>query len=60
MDRAKAMLAKCRRSFYEHSNKCGKILAYALRAQQACTFVLELLDKTQHKVHATEGIDKIF
>lgn len=60
MDTAKAMLAKCRRSFYEHSNKCGKLLAHALRAQQTYTFVPELIDETQQKVHATEEIADIF
>lgn len=31
---AKAVIAKCKRAFYEHSNKCGKLLVRALRAQQ--------------------------
>lgn len=60
LDKAKATIAKCRRTFYEHSDKCGKLLAWALRAQQARTFVPELLDEGNAKAHATERIADIF
>lgn len=60
LDRAKATIIKCRRTFYEHSDKCGKLLARFLRAQQAHTFIPELLDKQGTKVHETEKLADIF
>lgn len=54
------MIAKCRRTFYEHSNKCGKPLPWALRAQQAHMFIPELLNETHNKVHDTEDIADLF
>lgn len=53
-------IAKCRHTFYEHSNKCGKLLARALQAQQARTFIPELLDEHNTTAHATEKIADIF
>lgn len=56
MERVNAMLAKCRWSFYEYSNKCSTFLEHALRTQQAWTFIPELLDETQQKVNTNEEI----
>lgn len=46
--------------FYEHSDKCGKLLVHALKGQQARTFVPELLDESRTKAHTTEEIAEIF
>lgn len=58
--KAKETISKCHRSFYEHSNKCGKLLARALRIQKARTFIPEMLNTTHKKIHTTEGIDALF
>lgn len=57
--RAKVMIAKCKCTFYEHSNKYGKLLARALRAQPQ-TFIPKLLSDGKTKVHATEEIADLF
>lgn len=54
------MIAKCKRTFYEHSNKCGKALARALRAQRAQAFIPELMGEGGSKVHTTEEIAEQF
>lgn len=46
LHRAKAVIAKCRKTFYMHSNKSGKLLARALRAQRARTFIPEIYTET--------------
>lgn len=60
LDRDKAVIAKCRRMFYKQSTKCGKLVAWALKAQQAHLFVLGLLTDNHTKVHTTEEIASLF
>lgn len=55
-ERAKAVIAKCKHTFYEHSNKCGRLLARALKAQWAQAFIPELKGENGSKIHTTEGI----
>ncbi|KAM9316158.1 uncharacterized protein PAF06_007135 [Gastrophryne carolinensis] len=57
---AKSMAAKCRRFFYEYSNKCGKALARALKAQRARNFISHIRDRGGRDLYLTKDIARAF
>ncbi|KAM9316751.1 adhesion G-protein coupled receptor G6 [Gastrophryne carolinensis] len=58
--KAKYVIKKCRRRYYELGNKSGTMLARALKQQYTQNYISEILDSSQQKQHTTERIAETF
>lgn len=60
LSKAKAKLAKCRSHFYEHSDKCGRTLARALKAKHTQSYITEVKGPGGERLIHTEEMVKAF
>lgn len=58
--KAKHVVLKACRSFYEYGDKCGRLLANALRAKRSQTYVPALLTSLGSKVHTSPDMAETF
>lgn len=60
LHKSRAVLARCRKTYYEHGDKCGHLLAMTLKGTRSRSYVSGISTAHNGKVHKTEEIADAF